>query len=72
MIIQPTTAQIIAGDKAGRAALDNYSSWDSSMVPDGALDAFVRAVITAAINVPGASPVPAPKPSPASQTSKGS
>lgn len=49
-VIVPTATQIAAGDKAGRAALDAYSSWDSSMVPDGALDTFVRQVASAVLN----------------------
>ena len=52
MTVVPTQAQLAAGVKAGRKALDDYSSFDSSMVPDAALAAFVTAVVAAAINVP--------------------
>ena len=48
----PTAAQIQAAVKAGRDALNNYSRFDSSMVPDDALNTFCVAVVTAAINVP--------------------
>jgi hypothetical protein len=45
----PTPAMIAAGAKAGRKALDDYSTFDSGMVPDDALDTFVTAVLTAAL-----------------------
>ena len=51
MTVEPTQAQLAAGVKAGRKALDDYSSFDSSMVPDDALATFVAAVVEAAINV---------------------
>lgn len=50
-MITPSKAQLDAGFAAGRKALDDYSSFDSSMVPDDALRAFVTAVVTAAVNV---------------------
>jgi hypothetical protein len=50
--IQPTEDQIAAGVKAGRKALDDYSHFDSSMVPDAALEVFVREVATAILNSP--------------------
>jgi hypothetical protein len=37
---------------AGREALNAYSEFDSSMVPDDALETFCRAVLTAALNLP--------------------
>lgn len=52
VMITPTAAQVAAGQAAGRKALDDYSHFDSSMVPDAALETFCRAVITAALNVP--------------------
>jgi hypothetical protein len=49
-MITPTQAQLDAGVKAGRKALDDYSSFDSGMVPDDALATFVAAVATAILN----------------------
>jgi hypothetical protein len=46
-----TQEQIDAGAKAGRKALQDYSAFDSSMVPDDALEQFVIDVGTAIINV---------------------
>jgi hypothetical protein len=40
---------IDAACTAARAAIDNYSSFDSSMVPDDALRTVVTAGLTAAI-----------------------
>jgi hypothetical protein len=47
----PTPSQLDAGFRAGRKALEDYSSFDSGMVPDAALEVFVKEVITAALNV---------------------
>jgi hypothetical protein len=55
--LTPTHAQIQAAVQAGREALNNYSEFDSSMVPDDALKTFCVAVVTAAINVPSPSPI---------------
>lgn len=46
-----TQDQIQAGCAAGRKALQDYSAFDSSMVPDDALEQFVVDVGTAIINV---------------------
>ena len=51
-MIQPTKAQIDAGCAKGRQALNNYSTFDSGMVPDDALQAFVIAVLEGALNAP--------------------
>jgi hypothetical protein len=51
VIIHPTDAQIKAGCVAGRKALEDYSHFDSSMVPDDALETFVITVATAILNV---------------------
>jgi hypothetical protein len=51
-MITPTKAQLDAGIKAGRKALDNYSEFDSSMVPDDALATFVSDIATAILNAP--------------------
>lgn len=58
----PTQAQIAAGVTAGRRALDNYSSFDSGMVPDDALETFVTEILTAVL--PLVHPTPAPHPAP--------
>jgi hypothetical protein len=50
-MIQPTKEQLEAGFEAGRKSLDDYSSFDSSMVSDDALLAFVTAIATAIVNV---------------------
>lgn len=47
--MKPTEEQIRIGMSAGRKALDNYSSFDSSMVPDDALETFVTEVLTAVL-----------------------
>lgn len=49
-MITPTQEQIAAGVKAGRKALDNYSRFDSGMVPDDALQTFVEEVAAAVLN----------------------
>lgn len=46
-MIQLNHAALNAGIAAGRKALQNYSSFDSSMVPDDALATFSAEVITA-------------------------
>jgi len=47
----PTAAQQAAALQAARQAIQNYSEWDSSMVPDSALASVVNAALTAALNV---------------------
>lgn len=49
-MVKPTQAQLAAGIAAGRKALNDYSSFDSSMVPDDALATFVAEVATAILN----------------------
>lgn len=51
MSIQASEAQVEAGTKAGREALDAYSGFYSGMVPDDVLQNFCRSVINAALNV---------------------
>jgi hypothetical protein len=51
MTVKPTVNQLNAGFDAGRKALNDYSEFDSSMVPDAALLTFVTAVATAILNV---------------------
>jgi hypothetical protein len=55
---QPTHAQLAAACAAARKAIQNYSAWDSSMVPDDALQTVVNAALVAALNIP----VPHPQP----------
>lgn len=47
---EPTRDQLIAAILAGRKALDDYSSFDSGMVSDDALETFVRAILKAALS----------------------
>ena len=47
----PTTEAIAAGVAAARAAINDYSSFDSSMVPDDALEKVVTDALTAALAV---------------------
>lgn len=56
MTIQPTQAQLAAACTAARQAVENYSSFDSSMIPDDALQAVVSQALTAALNVPHPTP----------------
>lgn len=51
-MISPNTAQLAAACAAARKAIQDYSSWDSSMVPDDALETVVSAALVAAFNVP--------------------
>jgi hypothetical protein len=60
-MIQLTHAQLTAGIAAGRKALQDYSSFDSSMVPDDALATFVADVGQAILNVPQPHSTPPPK-----------
>jgi len=53
---KPTAAQLSAACAAARQAIENYSSWDSSMVPDDALQTVVDAALVAALNVPAPQP----------------
>jgi hypothetical protein len=52
MMNKPTAAQLAAACHAARQAIKNYSEWDSSMVPDDALQTVVNAALVAALNVP--------------------
>lgn len=56
--MKPSQAAINAGMAAGRKALEDYSSFDSAMVPDSALLLFVTDVLTAgfAVSTPPATP----------------
>lgn len=49
----PTPAQITAAMSAARAAIEAYSEFDSSMIPDDALEAVIVKALTAALNVKG-------------------
>lgn len=48
----PSPSQVTAACAAARKAIQDYSSWDSSMVPDDALESVVVAALKAALNVP--------------------
>lgn len=48
----PSDAQVAAACAAARKAIQDYSSWDSAMVPDDALENVVVAALKAALNVP--------------------
>ena len=48
----PSDAQVAAACAAARKAIEDYSSWDSAMVPDDALETVVTAALQAAFNVP--------------------
>lgn len=52
MINNPTQAQLDAATAAARQAIENYSSFDSAMVPDDVLLTVVTEALTAALNVP--------------------
>lgn len=47
----PSQTQVTAGDVAARRAIKEYSEWDSSMIPDSAIQAVVIQVLIAALNV---------------------
>jgi hypothetical protein len=49
---KPTDAQVAAACAAARKAIEDYNAWESSMVPDSALQSVVEAALTAALNVP--------------------
>jgi hypothetical protein len=49
---QPTQSQVTAACAAARKAIQDYSGFDSSMVPDDALQTVVVAALNAALNVP--------------------
>ena len=51
-MVKPTEAQLTAACTAARQAVENYSAFDSSMIPDSALQAVVSQALTAALNVP--------------------
>lgn len=48
----PTPAQLDAATAAARKAIEDYSSFDSSMVPDDVLRTVVLEALTAALNLP--------------------
>lgn len=48
----PTPAQLSAACKAARQAIEDYSSFDSAMVPDDALETVVTRALVAALSVP--------------------
>ena len=50
-MILPTSAQLTAATQAARKAIEDYSEFDSSMVPDAALTTVVEAALIAAFNV---------------------
>lgn len=50
-MIAPTSAQLSAACIAARQAIEAYSSFDSAMVPDDALEAVVSKALIAALNV---------------------
>jgi hypothetical protein len=52
MINNPTPAQLDAATHAARQAIENYSSFDSSMVPDDVLRTVVLEALSAALNLP--------------------
>ncbi len=65
--MKATQTMLNAGYAAGRKALENYSTFDSSMVPDDALHTFVQEVLAAALAVspiPALAPTPHPAPTP--------
>lgn len=68
----PTPAMITAGAKAGRKALNDYSSWQSSLVSDDLLNSTVAKVVAAACAaIPRealAQPTPPPAPPPKAQS----
>lgn len=47
----PSQEQVIAGQAAARRAIQQYSEFDSSMVPDDAIHTVVVQVLIAALNV---------------------
>ena len=51
-MVQPTQAQLTAACAAARQAVEDYSEFDSSMIPDSALQAVVSKALVAALNVP--------------------
>jgi hypothetical protein len=55
-MVHPTQAQLTAACTAARQAVENYSAFDSSMIPDSALQAVVSQALTAALNVPTTNP----------------
>ena len=50
-MVTPTNDQVIAACEAARKAIQDYNAWESSMVPDSALQSVVEAALTAALNV---------------------
>jgi len=64
---KPTARQLANACAAARKAIQDYSTWGSSMVPDDALQTVVDAALVAALNTP----VPATPPAPAPQPPKG-
>jgi hypothetical protein len=56
-MVTPTAAQVAAACAAARKAINDYSPFYGSMVPDDALERVVTAALAAAL---GASPHPDP------------
>jgi hypothetical protein len=50
--VEPNEAGIDAACAAARKAIEDYSSFDSSMVPDDALRTVVTAALEAYVNTP--------------------
>lgn len=48
----PSAAQLKAACAAARQAIQDYSSFDSAMVPDDALESVVSKALVAALNLP--------------------
>lgn len=57
-MIMPTHAQLTAACAAARKSIQNYSAWDSSMVPDDALQTVVNSALVAALNTVAPHPTP--------------
>lgn len=57
MINNPTPAQLDAATSAARKAIQDYSQFDSSMVPDDVLRTVVLEALSAALNIH----IPVPK-----------
>ncbi len=49
-LIKPSQGQIHAACIAARKAIQDYNAWESSMVPDSAIESVVTAALTAALN----------------------
>lgn len=58
--MKATQVMLNAGYAAARKAVEDYSEFDSSMIPDAALQLVVQDILTASLAV-APSPAPAPK-----------